>query len=66
MILLNNKINRDLKFIYNYAVDTHLLRYLCVRILEREELTKQCKKKQPRTGVASDLGGETTLEYHDE
>lgn len=39
----------------------HLLRYLCVRILEREELTKQCKKKnKPRTGVASDLGGETT------
>lgn len=43
-------------------MDTQLLRYLCVRILEREELTKQCKKnkKQTRTGVASDLGGETT------
>lgn len=27
-------------------MDTHLLRYLCVRILERKELTKQCKKKQ--------------------
>lgn len=27
-------------------MDTQLLRYLCVRILEREELTKQCKKKQ--------------------
>lgn len=42
-------------------MDTQLLRYLCVRILEREELTKQCKKKtKTRTGVASDLGGETT------
>lgn len=42
-------------------MDTQLLRYLCVRILEREELTKQCKKKKKtRTGVASDLGGETT------
>lgn len=47
-------------------MDTQLLRYLCVRILEREELTKQCKKKKTRTGVASDLGGETTWEYHDE
>lgn len=27
-------------------MDTQLLRYLCVRILEREELTKQCKKKK--------------------
>lgn len=35
-------------------MDTQLLRYLCVRILEREELTKQCKKKKTRTGVASD------------
>lgn len=29
-------------------MDTQLLRYLCVRILEREELTKQCKKKNKK------------------
>lgn len=32
-------------------MDTQLLRYLCVRILEREELTKQCKKKQKQEPV---------------
>lgn len=32
-------------------MDTQLLRYLCVRILEREELTKQCKKKKKQEPV---------------